>query len=173
MRSRNLACGLLVVCGLLAAAAPAGAFGRRQAGSCAPAAPVYYPLHYPSFYYCPPCPPPVVIPTGVDCVCNRTQEALRVHITSGFGHAECVVPPGHCYYFLFRKDNMKDRVLTAFTLGNDLVADFAFPPLDQTPLFPNPACLEITGTTAAPTKAAPQRQKREGAAPGQPSNPAL
>jgi hypothetical protein len=159
MVARFLRIGVIASLALLTLAVPAEAFGRRQASVCY-TVPVYTAPHS----WCCPCPPPVVIPTGLDCVCNHTDHTLRVHISSGFGHVEALVPPKQCFYFYFRKDNMKPRFLTAFTLDNDLVAHYDFAPLDQNGL-PHPACLWITGTTAAPTKTAPQRQKAEGSGP--------
>jgi hypothetical protein len=145
--------GLLAVTALAALAGPAEAFGRRKSSSCS--TPVYYhpcpPIH------CPPCPPPQPIPCAWDCVINQTSETLRIHVTSGFGHAEAVVPPGCCFYFRFRTDNSNDRVVTAFTLNNVLVANFPFTVVAQSPPYNCEGCLPIFGTAAAPTKEAPKR----------------
>lgn len=149
--------GLLAVSLVAVAAAPAEAFGRRSRGSSC-ATPVVHcePICHP--IYCPPCIPGPVIPTAVDCVKNLTNETLRIHISSGFGHAEAVVPPNHCFYFVFRTDNTKPRVVTAFTLQNDLVANYPFSVIAQSPPYDCTGCLPIVGTTAAPTREAPKRE---------------
>lgn len=161
MVARVTRVGLLAVLAVAAVAGPAEGFGRRATSVCS------YPpgcLPHPPVCYC----PPAAIPVGIDCVCNHTDQTLRIHVSSAFGHVEAVVPPRHCYSFYFRKDNTKPRVVTAFNLDNDVVANFEFAVIDQCPL-PRPVCLPITGTTAAPMRAAPQRHKMEGAGAPTPS----
>ena len=129
-------------------ATPADAFGRR-ASSCAP---VYYD-------YCP-CPPAHPYPIGIDCVENTTDKTLRVHVTSGYGSVQGILPPGYKMYFRYYKDG-KNRVATAFTLQNDLVDNADFSMLDAL-VTPNHACWPIMQTQAAATKGARKRGVHEG-----------
>jgi hypothetical protein len=167
--NRVLKCGMLTL--LAATLVGVSSTEARMGYPTCGYSPVYYTTYCTPICY-PVCYPPVVIPTGVDCVCNHTKETLRIHISSGFGHVDAVVPPKYCFYFLWRKDNTKNRVCTAFTLNNDLVANFPFTPIDQCTLKKH-ICLNISGTTAAPTMK-PERQAMDGdGATPQPTNGAL
>lgn len=149
MFARIVKVGLLATLALTVAPGSVEGFGKRQ--SCC-----YTPI------YCPPCPPCPPIPMGWDCVRNNTKDYLRVHITSGFGHDEAIVAPGSCFYFQWRLDNTNDRVLSAFTLDNKLVANFAYPPLNISPPFDchNNLCLQISGSYSAVQTTNPRAGKK-------------
>lgn len=77
-----------------------------------------------------------------DCICNSTTKTLRVWTTSGYknpGYNMTVLKPGECVRWYFVNDG-KVRVLSAFTLDNELVATFTFEPLNVPPA----GCLQIT-----------------------------
>lgn len=127
MLARISAVGVLAALALLTATGDVSAFGRRHTTTYCP--PVYYCPIDPC--YCPPYFPPFPVNAGWDCLCNRTDKVLRVHVTSGYGSFEAVLSPGDCTYFWFVKDS-KPRVLSAFTLDNTLIDLTTFLPLDQT-----------------------------------------
>jgi len=149
MSYRVLLGSLLTSCILLATCGQAEAFGRRSATCYMPVScclPVY--CECPPYY--PPWPHPIPHHIGWDCVRNRTNLTLRVHITSGYGSLETILHPDECVAFWFYKDG-KPRVLSAFTLDNTLVDLTQFSTLDQTGR-PHPICYPVLRNAPAPAK---------------------
>ncbi|MGN6543410.1 MAG: hypothetical protein ACTHK7_00050 [Aureliella sp.] len=78
------------------------------------------------------------------CACNASDRDIVAYITSAHGVVSLFVQKGQCAYFNFVDDGKK-RVLSAFSQTNELVAYFAFVPLDD-------ACVLIENDAKEPKK---------------------